>query len=297
MRIDILSLFPEMFGGVFGCSITKRAIEKNILDIQITNPRDFAFNKHNQVDDTAYGGGAGMVMKPEPLFRAVEDVKSKTQIENSKVILMCPTGKVFTQEKAKELANFDQLIFICGHYEGFDNRVVQNLADEVISIGDYVLTGGELPAMVVIDAVSRMLPGVLGSGESAPTDSFYNGLLEYPQYTRPEIFEGESVPSVLISGHHENIRKWRRLKSLEITKKRRPDLYKSVVLTKEDKKLLNNKRMNTNLIRNILNIIFMVLALAAVLTYFFVSDFKVFIYVCAAAIFTKLIEFFLRFMC
>ena len=168
MRIDILSLFPEMFGGVFGCSITKRAIEKNILDIQITNPRDFAFNKHNQVDDTAYGGGAGMVMKPEPLFRAVEDVKSKTQIENSKVILMCPTGKVFTQEKAKELANFDQLIFICGHYEGFDNRVVQNLADEVISIGDYVLTGGELPAMVVIDAVSRMLPGVLGSGESAP---------------------------------------------------------------------------------------------------------------------------------
>ena len=242
MRIDILSLFPEMFGGVFGCSITKRAIEKNILDIQITNPRDFAFNKHNQVDDTAYGGGAGMVMKPEPLFRAVEDVKSKTQIENSKVILMCPTGKVFTQEKAKELANFDQLIFICGHYEGFDNRVVQNLADEVISIGDYVLTGGELPAMVVIDAVSRMLPGVLGSGESAPTDSFYNGLLEYPQYTRPEIFEGESVPSVLISGHHENIRKWRRLKSLEITKKRRPDLYKSVVLTKEDKKLLNNKK-------------------------------------------------------
>ena len=242
MRIDILSLFPEMFGGVFGCSITKRAIEKNILDVQITNPRDFAFNKHNQVDDTAYGGGAGMVMKPEPLFRAVEDIKAKTQIENSKVILMCPTGKVFTQEKAKELANFDQLIFICGHYEGFDNRVVQNLADEVISIGDYVLTGGELPAMVVIDAVSRMLPGVLGSGESAPTDSFYNGLLEYPQYTRPEIFEGESVPSVLISGHHENIRKWRRLKSLEITKKRRPDLYKSVVLTKEDKKLLNNKK-------------------------------------------------------
>lgn len=217
MRIDILSLFPEMFGGVFGCSITKRAIEKNILDIQITNPRDFAFNKHNQVDDTAYGGGAGMVMKPEPLFRAVEDVKVKTQIENSKVILMCPTGKVFTQEKAKELANFDQLIFICGHYEGFDNRVVQNLADEVISIGDYVLTGGELPAMVVIDAVSRMLPGVLGSGESAPTDSFYNGLLEYPQYTKPREYRGLSVPDVLLSGDHAKIAKWRRQESLRTT--------------------------------------------------------------------------------
>ena len=238
MRIDILSLFPEMFGGVFGCSITKRAIEKNILDVQITNPRDFAFNKHNQVDDTAYGGGAGMVMKPEPLFRAVEDIKAKTQIENSKVILMCPTGKVFTQEKAKELANFDQLIFICGHYEGFDNRVVQNLADEVISIGDYVLTGGELPAMVVIDAVSRMLPGVLGSGESAPTDSFYNGLLEYPQYTRPYEYEGSKVPDVLISGHHENIRKWRKYQSLKKTYLKRPDLLENYEFDEESANML-----------------------------------------------------------
>lgn len=245
MRIDILSLFPEMFGGVFGCSITKRAIEKNILDIQITNPRDFAFNKHNQVDDTAYGGGAGMVMKPEPLFRAVEDVKAKTQIENSKVILMCPTGKVFTQEKAKELANFDRLIFICGHYEGFDNRVVQNLADEVISIGDYVLTGGELPAMVVIDAVSRMLPGVLGSGESAPTDSFYNGLLEYPQYTKPREYIGLSVPDVLLSGDHAKIAKWRRQESLRVTYTNRPDLLEKVELSKDDKKFLEELKNNS----------------------------------------------------
>ena len=225
MRIDILSLFPEMFDGVFGCSITKRAIEKNILDIQITNPRDFAFNKHNQVDDTAYGGGAGMVMKPEPLFRAVEDVKAKTQIENSKVILMCPTGKVFTQEKAKELANFDQLIFICGHYEGFDNRVVQNLADEVISIGDYVLTGGELPALVMIDAISRLVGGVLNNDDSTEFESFQDHLLEYPQYSRPEEWNGKKVPPILLSGHHENIEKWRKEQSIQRTKERRPDLY------------------------------------------------------------------------
>ena len=190
MRIDILSLFPEMFAGPFGCSIIKRARENNILDIGITNIRDFAFNKHNQVDDTAYGGGAGMVMKVEPIYRALNYVKEQTQIADRKVILMCPTGKVFTQNKAKELATHEQLIFICGHYEGFDHRIVENLVDEVISIGDYVLTGGELPAMVMVDAISRMIPDVLGSGESAVTDSFYNGLLEYPQYTKPREFDG-----------------------------------------------------------------------------------------------------------
>ena len=238
MRIDILSLFPEMFAGVFGCSITKRAIEKNILDIEITNSRDFAMNKHNQVDDTAYGGGAGMVMKPEPIFRAVESVKAKTNIKNHKVVLMCPTGKPFNQQKAIELAKYEQLIFICGHYEGFDNRIVQNLADEVISIGDYVLTGGELPAMVVVDAVSRMLPGVLGSGESAPTDSFYNGLLEYPQYTKPREYRGLKVPDILVSGDHAKIAKWRRRESLRITFLNRPDLLDNVELSKEDKKFL-----------------------------------------------------------
>ena len=244
MRIDILSLFPEMFAGVFGCSITKRAIDKQILDIEITNPRDFAFNKHNQVDDTAYGGGAGMVMKPEPIFRAVEEVKKRTNIENSRVILMCPTGKTFNQKKAIELSKCDQLIFICGHYEGFDNRIVQNLADEVISIGDYVLTGGELASMVVVDAVSRMLPGVLGSGESAPTDSFYNGLLEYPQYTKPREYHGLCVPEVLLSGDHAKIAKWRHEESLRITYLNRPDLLESAQLDKNDIVFLEKLKKN-----------------------------------------------------
>ena len=216
-------------------SITKRAIEKNILDIAITNPRDFAFNKHNQVDDTPYGGGAGMVMKPEPIFRAIKSVKEKTQIENSRVVIMCPTGKTFNQQKAIELAKYDQLIFICGHYEGYDNRIVQNLADEIISIGDYVLTGGELACMVVVDAVSRMLPGVLGSGESAPTDSFYNGILEYPQYTKPREYHGLKVPEVLLSGDHAKIAKWRRQEALRTTFNNRPDLLKTADLSKEDK--------------------------------------------------------------
>lgn len=235
MRIDILSLFPEMFAGVFGASITKRAVEKNILDIAITNPRDFAFNKHNQVDDTPYGGGAGMVMKPEPIFRAVKAVKEQTQIENSRTIIMCPTGKTFNQQKAIELSRYDQLIFICGHYEGFDNRIVQNLADEIISIGDYVLTGGELACMVVVDAVSRMLPGVLGSGESAPTDSFYNGILEYPQYTKPREYHGMKVPDVLLSGDHAKIAAWRRQEALRVTYTNRPDLLKIADLSKDDK--------------------------------------------------------------
>ena len=234
MRIDILSLFPEMFAGPFGCSIIKRARENNILDIGITNIRDFAFNKHNQVDDTAYGGGAGMVMKVEPIYRALNYVKEQTQIADRKVILMCPTGKVFTQNKAKELATHEQLIFICGHYEGFDHRIVENLVDEVISIGDYVLTGGELPAMVMVDAISRMIPDVLGSGESAVTDSFYNGLLEYPQYTKPREFEGMKVPDVLLSGDHAKIATWRREQSLLITQANRPDLLDSADLTKND---------------------------------------------------------------
>ena len=224
MRIDILSLFPEMFGGVFGCSITKRAIEKNILDKQITNPREFAFNKHNQVDDTAYGGGAGMVMKPEPLFRAVEDVKAKTQIENSKVILMCPTGKVFTQEKAKELANFDQLIFICGHYEGFDERI-KTLADEIISVGDYVLTGGEIPAMLIADSIIRLLPGAI-TNESLESESFNENLLDYPVYTKPAVYRDMNVPDILLSGDHKKIDDYRESERIRLTKEKRPDLLK-----------------------------------------------------------------------
>lgn len=258
MRIDVLSLFPEMFNGPFGDSITKRAVENGILDIHITDFRDFAFDKHHKVDDTPFGGGSGMVLKPEPLFLAIKAVKNgnsepkvemcpenpKVFPENPKrrVLIMDPGGSVFTQEKAKELAEYDQLIFICGHYEGFDARISDNIADEAISIGDFVLTGGELPAMVIIDAVSRMLPGVLGSEESAPTDSFYDGLLEFPQYTRPRDFQGLQVPEVLCNGDHAKIRRWRRKQSLMRTMKYRPDLFEKWLsrdLNKEDKKLLD----------------------------------------------------------
>lgn len=238
MRIDILSLFPAMFDGPFGDSIIRRAVENGILDINITNPRDFAEGKHQQVDDTPFGGGSGMVMKPEPVFKAVRHVKENTDFVNRRVLLMSPEGSVFNQAKARELAQYEQLIFICGHYEGFDARISDNLADEIISIGDYVLTGGELPAMIITDAVARMLPGVLGSEESAPTDSFYNGLLEHPQYTRPREFEGMTVPDILLSGDHAKIAKWRREKSLEITLKNRPDLLETAELTDKDRKYI-----------------------------------------------------------
>ena len=242
MRIDILSLFPAMFDGPFGDSITKRAIENGIIDIHIKNPRDYTDDKHHQVDDSPFGGGSGMVMKPEPMFRAVNDVLAKTNIKNRRILLMSPTGKTFTQEKAKELASYDQLIFICGHYEGFDARIVEHIPDEEISIGDYVLTGGELPAMVIVDAVSRMLPGVLGSEESAPTDSFYDGLLEYPQYTRPREYEGMKVPDILISGDHAKIDAWRRKEALRVTLLKRPELLETANLSEKDKKILDELR-------------------------------------------------------
>ena len=224
MLIDIITLFPEMFGGVFGESIIKRAVEKKILEIRLTQLRDFAFDKHRQVDDSPFGGGSGMVLKPEPMYRAFREVlQSADENLSRRVIITDPSGAVFTQDKAKELAKFDRLIFICGHYEGFDARIY-DLADELISIGDYVLTGGELPAMVIVDAVARMLPNVLGSAESAETDSFFNGILSYPQYTRPRDFEGKIVPEVLLSGNHAEIKKWREEQAIKITKLRRPDL-------------------------------------------------------------------------
>ena len=226
MLINIITLFPEMFAGVFGESIIKRAVEKNILEIRFTQLRDFAFDKHRQVDDSPFGGGAGMVLKPEPVYRAVRDVLKKSDENFSrKIIITDPGGKVFTQAKAKELAALDQIIFVCGHYEGFDARIY-DLADELISIGDYVLTGGELPAMVIVDAVARMLPNVLGSAESATTDSFFDGLLGFPQYTRPREFEGKIVPEVLLSGNHAQIKKWREEQALNLTRTRRPDLIK-----------------------------------------------------------------------
>lgn len=240
MRIDMVTIFPEMFAGPFGDSITKRAVDNGIIDIHFTNFRDYAEDKHHHVDDTPFGGGAGMVIKPEPMYKAVRDVLGKTQefAANRRVLIMDPSGPTFTQEKAKELAGYDQLIFICGHYEGFDARIYK-LADEAISIGDFILTGGELPAMVITDAVSRMLPGVLGAPDSAPTDSFYEGLLEFPQYTRPREFEGMAVPEVLLSGNHAKIRQWRREQSLLVTKKYRPDLLEKADLTEKDRIFLN----------------------------------------------------------
>ncbi len=245
MRVDILSLFPSMFSGPFDDSIIRRAKENGILDIHILNPRDFAFDRHKHVDDSPFGGGSGMVLKPEPMYRAMRFLLETTSFARRRVLLMSPDGVTFTQKKAKELADFEQLIFICGHYEGFDARIME-LADEILSIGDYVLTGGELPAMVMVDAVARMLPGVLGSEESAPTDSFYHGLLEYPQYTRPRDYHGKVVPEVLFSGDHAKIAAWRRRESLRLTFERRPDLLANVELTDEDRRFLKKLESEQN---------------------------------------------------
>ena len=229
MKFDVLTLFPEMFEPLKQ-SIIKRAVEKNLIDINLINIRDFSEDKHNKVDDTPYGGGAGMLMKPDVVDRAYNSVKS----ENAKVIYLTPQGKTLNQKIVKDLSKQEHLILLCGHYEGIDQRVLDKIVDEEISIGDYVLTGGELPAMVLIDSVSRYVEGVL-SNESTEEESFSNGLLEYPQYTRPEIFDNVKVPDVLISGHHENIRKWRRERSLENTFKKRPEMLENIELTKNEK--------------------------------------------------------------
>ena len=218
MKFDVLTLFPEMFEPL-NSSIIGRAKEKNLIQINLINIRDFSKDKHKKVDDTPYGGGAGMVMMPDVVYDAYKSVEDK----NAKVIYMSPQGKKLTQKKVEELAKQEHLIILCGHYEGIDQRVIDKIVDEEISIGDYVLTGGEIPAMVLIDSVSRYNSGVIAE-ESREEESFANGLLEYPQYTRPEVFEGVKVPEVLLSGHHANIEKWRKEKTLEITAKKRPDL-------------------------------------------------------------------------
>ena len=218
MKFDVLTLFPEMFTPLQE-SIIGRAREKELIEINLINIRDFSKKKKKKVDDTPYGGGAGMVMKPDVVYDAYASVKD----EKAKVIYLSPQGKVLNQEKVKELSKEQHLILLCGHYEGIDQRVLDEIVDEEISIGDYVLTGGELPAMVLIDSVSRYVEGVLND-ESTAEESFASNLLEYPQYTRPEEFHGNKVPEVLISGHHENIKKWREEKSLEVTKRKRPDL-------------------------------------------------------------------------
>ena len=235
MRIDLVTLFPEMFTGVFGASIIGRAVERSILDIAYTNFRDYSTDKHRHVDDTPCGGGAGMVLKPEPIYAAVRDVWAKTAAfaERRCTIIFDPAGKAFTQQTAKELASYDQLVLICGHYEGFDQRVY-DLADRLISVGDFVLTGGEIPAMLTVEATARMLPGVLGDDTSAPTDSFFDALLGYPQYTRPRTFEGKEVPEVLLSGNHAAIARWRREQSLLATLRLRPELLPMAKLTTQD---------------------------------------------------------------
>ncbi|CCO08476.1 tRNA (guanosine(37)-N1)-methyltransferase TrmD [Desulforamulus hydrothermalis] len=238
MKIDILTLFPEMFASPFSHSILKRAQEKKLLQINAINIRDFSRNKHHTVDDTPYGGGAGMVMGPESLFECFDYLEKKYGGKPGRVIMMCPQGEPFNQQYARELAREEHLVIVCGHYEGIDERVREALVTDEISIGDYVLTGGELPAMVVVDAVARMIPGVLGEAASAEDDSFYHGLLEYPHYTKPRSYRGYEVPEVLLSGHHENIRRWRRRQSLLRTLERRPELLTRATLTNEDKKIL-----------------------------------------------------------
>ena len=237
MRVDVLTLFPEMFGGVFGSSILGKAREKGIVSLEAVNFREYANNKHNTVDDYPYGGGGGMVLKAEPVFSAVEALKLN-EADAPRIILMCPQGETFTQSKAEELAKEQHLVFICGHYEGYDERIREHLVTDELSIGDYVLTGGEIPAMAVIDSIVRLLPGVLGNESSAITDSYSTGLLEYPHYTRPVDFRGWKVPDVLTSGHHANIEAWRRQQSLLRTMRRRPDLLAAADISDKEREWL-----------------------------------------------------------
>lgn len=240
LRFDVISLLPQVFTAYWSESMLGRAIKAGIIQCRAHQLRDFAGDKHHITDDTPYGGGVGMVMKPEPIFAAVDAVRENT--EQELIIVMAPTGEPFSQQMAAELSTYKHLIFVCGRYEAIDERVHQHLAQREISIGDYVLTGGELPALVVIDAIARLLPGVLGGEGAAVSESFVNGLLEYPQYTRPPEFRGWAIPEILLSGHHEAIRKWRREQSLRRTLERRGELLASSPLTQEDQRLLDRIR-------------------------------------------------------
>lgn len=233
-RFHILTLFPEMVMDGLNTSIIGRAIEAGLLEINAVNIRDYSTNKHMKVDDYPYGGGAGLVMQPEPVYRAYKDLE-KDMKKKPRVVYLTPQGTTFHQEMAKELAKEEELVFLCGHYEGIDERVLEEIVTDYVSIGDYVLTGGELPAMVMIDSISRLVPGVLHNDDSAGDESFENGLLEYPQYTRPPVFLDKEVPEVLLSGHHENIRKWRHEQSVKRTQERRPDLWEAYKKEMEEK--------------------------------------------------------------
>jgi len=241
VRIDILTLFPQMFQSPFSASIFQRAVDQKLVEVNLHNIRDYTHNKHHVVDDYAYGGGAGMILKPEPIFEAVESIKSEMKEEAAvlPVILLTPQGRLFSQSIAQELSRNKHLVLICGRYEGVDERVREHLATDEISIGDYVLGGGELAAMVVVDAVVRLLPGVLGSEASPLDDSHVSGLLEYPQYTRPPVFRGWSVPEVLLSGNHAQIAKWRREQAILRTLKRRPELLDRADLCVEERQVVD----------------------------------------------------------
>lgn len=237
MKINIMTLFPEMCEAVLCESIIGRARENGFVEIECVNIRDYTTDKHNRVDDAPYGGGMGMLMQVQPIDDCYKAICEKSG-KKSRLIYMSPCGEVLTQEKVKKLASLDEITLLCGHYEGIDRRVIDSLVDEEISVGDYVLTGGELPALILADAVSRMLPGVLPNDEAKELESHYNGLLEYPQYTRPYEWNGLKVPDVLISGHHGNIEKWRREQSLLMTAKYRPDMLAKADLSESDKKFL-----------------------------------------------------------
>lgn len=238
MRIDILTIFPPMFEGVFGQSILKRALEKGLLEVRVHDIRSHALDKHHVVDDAPYGGGAGMVMKPEPVVAAIEEAAGVGEARTGYVVYMSPQGKQLTHQMVRDFTRREHLVILCGRYEGIDERALEGWVDEEVSIGDYVVSGGELPAMVLTDAVARLIPGVLGNEESAKMDSFFYGLLDYPHYTRPREFRGMGVPDVLVNGHHAEIAAWRRRMALERTLRRRPDLLQKLQLPREDNDIL-----------------------------------------------------------
>lgn len=244
MKISILTLFPEMFHGVFSHSILKQAEEKKVVSFNVVNFRDFTEDRHQRVDDYPYGGGGGMVLTPQPIFDAVDSLKNSetNKAIKPRVVLLCPQGEPYSQQKAEEFSKEDHLILICGHYEGYDERIRENVITDEVSIGDYVLTGGEIGAMTIADSVTRLLPGALGNEQSAVTDSHSTGLLEYPHYTRPAEFRGMRVPDILLSGHHKHIDEWRHQQALKRTYERRPDMLNKLELSKEDERYLQKMK-------------------------------------------------------
>jgi tRNA (guanine37-N1)-methyltransferase len=242
IRFDILSIFPEMFASPLNCSILKRAREKGLVEIRLHNIRDYAEDKHKMTDDAPYGGGGGMVMKVEPIDRALASIVPET--DGVLTILLTPQGETFSQKMAEEMSLCSRIVLICGRYEGVDERVRDHLVDREVSMGDFILTGGELSAMMIVDAISRLVPGVLGNDESAPSDSFSMGTLEYPHYTRPSDYRGWLVPEILLSGNHREIQAWRRMESLRRTYLRRPDLLEKATLSNEDRKILEEIKKN-----------------------------------------------------